>query len=118
MIKSKKEAVRILREMAMEGDRCAAKFADKFNENPGQALEWSVGTFDKVAFGVVAKRAIKALTDKDSKATLESLLEWSSEEAMRFAGSPTRSTSPTSNLWHQCVAAGWARVAEIIRRGF
>ena len=115
---TKKQVLSRLSKIASEGESAAAKFAAAFAKDPGHALEWSIATFDAVAKGKAAERAIAALTDPESKATIESLLAWSTERVIQQSESPSRSTSPTANLWAQCSAAGWARVAEILRKGY
>ena len=115
---TKDQVLNALQGIVCDGDHAAAEFVAAFSENPTNTLYWSKDTFEAVAQGAVAARAIRALTDKDSEATLESLQAWATEETLRHVVYSSQSTSPTADLMDQYKAAGWARVAQVIRRGF
>ncbi len=112
------QVLNALQAIVNNGGRAAAKFTKAFEEDPSHALYWSNKTFEAIAHAEIAKKAIASLTDEESAATLKSLSEWATEDVLIRAASPPHSTNPTSNLMNQYEAAGWARVAQVIRRGF
>jgi len=89
-----------------------AKFGKKFKESPHYALEWSDSVFEAVARRDIYVSLHEALTTKDTKATVDSLLLHAQRSARDGARYPRRSTSSGMNLMHQCETAVWAEVSD------
>ncbi len=79
-------------------------------------LDWSMTFLERAAERAVYTEALDALTAKDTKATMESLTEHATKEALDKAKYGSRSSSsPVSNLMSQCTGSAWAQLATELR---
>lgn len=85
----------------------SAKFAKDFAENPAYAMQWSGQYFDHAARYQAAREVLNYF---ENGITTHDLLCVAMREVMMKAGSPQRSTSPTSNLIEQDLLSAWTKV--------
>lgn len=84
------------------------RFSESIASDPGSALEVSEEVFEAAAcrrvFGLVKHRLGQG-------AAVEQIIALATVEARNHARWPSRSTSITSNLMHQCAGAVWGEIA-------
>lgn len=87
-----------------------AEFAAKLVADPVHAMGWSDD-----AFKAAAKVKVFSLVEASlaNGASPEDIAKWGVNAAIRAARDPARSSSPTSNIMEQEVAAAWAEIAEL-----
>ena len=104
-----------------------ASFAKGLAEDPARACESSITSFAAAARLRIFNQAYSAITKSDGTVelnrkksdgtffnTLDNLAEYSQKEVNRRSSSPSRSSSPTSNLMEQEYLAAWSDILEII----
>lgn len=74
-----------------------ARFTAKMAVNPLHAFEWADSAIDAAAVLDTNARVLEALSEPDTKATPESILDWLKREIRHMAKWPSRSTSIGSN---------------------
>jgi hypothetical protein len=92
-----------------------ARFSEKFAEDPAYAFEWATGSVEAAAKLRAWSRVREALTTADTTATPETIQLYLTEEVLRGARSPKRSTSPMSNLVDESTLAAQAELLDQMR---
>lgn len=95
------------------GADAAEKFKSAMEQDLLYAIEWSVeGTTEKLASMKVAEALAQGFENGSS---IDALLDYARDMAMRGARWPKRSTSPMANLVEQTKIAAWAEFVDDAR---
>jgi len=97
------------------GDEAITKFQKGLDEHPGSELETSMRLFEKVAMKEQAQYVLHAFEKKD--VDVKFVIDYLSDDVLRQAKWPRRSTSPTSNLWAECTQSAKAQILNILMGG-
>ena len=84
------------------------KFSAEMLKNPQSAFEWGESAFEAAAQHKVASVVLECLAQGTS---YDDIKELATENAMRAARWPEKSTSASSNLAKQTLGAAWANLA-------
>lgn len=97
-------------------NKAIKEFKKDFNKNPGQALDWSMSVFEKVAENKVNNFLLSII--KKRKITIEDIYNYLLKEVVNGARYSKHSTSITANLWAECLLQANSRLLETISGKF
>lgn len=109
-----KEVVKVLAGRIADLDKALAEFSKGLKTDPVHALEWADGIFEGSARRQVFETVRDALAAPDSKATLVTLREYATRQALNGAKHPKQSTSTCSNLMNRYLTAAWADLTDTL----
>lgn len=95
--------------------------ADRSGGGFARELEHTSGLFVAAAEAYVLEEILRGVWAGEAKGepvSLERIVEYATEQALRGAGSPSRSTSALANLTYQERTAAWAKIAERAKWGW
>lgn len=93
-----------------EHSELLAKFVKELSETPLYAMKWADKIFESSAKAEVARRVSVLIAEKRDLAGAMKAMQRDINSASRW---PHRSTSPSSNMAHQCETAAWAEALEL-----
>ena len=102
----------LIQEIEM-ADKQIQKFTQDFATNQGHALDWSFSTFEAVARKVVCEDYLHAIEITE----LSNVIHYLRNEVLNGARFPHHSSSPTANLWSECLLTARASLYNIIQNG-
>jgi predicted nucleic acid-binding Zn ribbon protein len=103
------------------GEKAIADFKQSLDRDAAYAMEWSDSLFQATARKHVAEGALQLLKNVEADpmfalAAMPKLERWATENALRGARNPQRSTSAASNAMAQAKTEAFAELAEKLDR--
>jgi hypothetical protein len=100
-----------LRVIVVDTEKEVENFKKDLDKNAGSALRWSYGLFDLVALSQEAQYVLEAIA-RSKTLTIEKIADYLKNEVLSEAKFPSRSTSPTHNLWEESVLSAKAKILD------
>jgi hypothetical protein len=114
-------AVAAFKSLVTRSEAALVKFKTNLDKDALYAFSWGDSAIAAAATLQVAQGALKALaliTDPNSEATVETLIEFYRKEVMCGARNPAHSTSQMSNLVRTYVTAAQVQALDILTNYF
>lgn len=107
-----------LKSLVSRSEASLAKFKKNLDTDPSYAFSWADTAVAAAATHQAASGALRALTDPNSEATVETLVEFYRKEVAYGARNPPSSTSQMSNLVRTYTTAANAAILDILTNFF
>lgn len=107
--------IRYLKLEIERAEQALSSFISNFEKDPKEAFDWSKDEFRSAARLNIYRRILNTLTNEQRcGATMDSVREYATMEALNRASAPCRTTSPTASLMYEEETAAWASIAKAL----